>query len=93
MKRYLSFFYWYFEPSGGMYDFVCDCEKIEDAKELIKKHAEKEHGMILDSYETKEEKYNAEWNMRKAHIYDTLKRKIILICDEGKWEDSFENKL
>ena len=74
MKRYLLFYGANYYPSGGMDDFLTDCDSIEEClieyeKEILKDYIEK-----YSIYDSKEEyiKFNEQYYW--MHIYDTKER-------------------
>lgn len=63
MKRYFGFYGFIYYPSGGMEDFVCDCDTIEECVELInKKHNEDRN----------------QWDYQWYQVYDTVDREFVI---------------
>lgn len=68
MKRYLLFFGKEFYPKGGMGDFICDCNTVDECKIILSEKAKE------DRYDTNDDD---DTNYIFAHIYDLVEKKII----------------
>ena len=76
MKRYLVFFGAEYYPSGGMNDFLTDCDSIEDGKIKI---AERIKSLFVENGDSAIEQYEYNKKYNWAHIYDTEERKEVYI--------------
>ncbi|TNE74998.1 hypothetical protein EP331_00470 [bacterium] len=66
MKRYLAFYGNYYYPNGGMYDFLIDCDTIEECEKAIQlKHKERWSS-------------DTSWEWDWKQIWDSEKREFIV---------------
>ena len=77
MKRYLVFKGRHYYPSGGMDDFLLDCDNIKDCKQAIINSLMEDFEWQKDSWDDLKEYINYEWSYSWCHIYDMQKQKII----------------
>lgn len=77
MKRFLVFFGLDYYPSGGMEDFIGDCDTMEDGKELIE--AKVMEGISDFELELHGKKHFIEGEMEYqwGQIYDTATRQVV----------------
>ncbi|QQO97038.1 hypothetical protein Nekkels1_37 [Cellulophaga phage Nekkels_1] len=74
MKQYLVFFGSKYYPSGGMNDFLCDFDTIDECVEAIKSKI-KEH--FDPDYQEEEEYVKYQWSCNWSHIYDSVNREEV----------------